>query len=116
MEPAAPYFGRHGIFREVFHLFFVFTFRTYLDFSCALAFRTNLSEKLFAVVAVTEQSALGHEPTPAGARHSRSMPIVRCGEAMELAGTLKASPVPDINRENIWATSAATINQADGLV
>ena len=63
MDPADPYFGRHGVFfREVFHLFCVFTFRTYLDFSCALAFRTYLSEKLFAVVAVTEQNTLGHEP------------------------------------------------------
>jgi hypothetical protein len=71
MDPAAPYFGRHGVFfRDVFHLFCVLTFHAYLDFSCALAFRTYLSEKLFAVVAVTEHSALGHGPP----RHERNTP------------------------------------------
>ena len=109
MDPAAPYFGRHRVlFREVFHPFCVLTFRMYLDFSCALAFRTYLSETLLAVVAVTEQSALGHAPSAGSA----TLPVNAFRS--ELAGTLKSSPVPDINRENSWAISAPTVKQADG--
>ena len=61
MDPAAPYFGRHGVFfRKVFHLSCAFTFRTCLHFLCALAFRAYLREELLAVVVVNEQSGSGH--------------------------------------------------------
>src|SRR6185503_6725533 len=98
VDPAVPDFGRQRIlFREVLHLLLrAFTFRMYLDFSCALAFRTYLGEKLLAIVAVTEQIALGHAPPPAGALHSRTIHIklrnYLCGEDMERSGTLKSSP------------------------
>jgi hypothetical protein len=79
MDPAAPHFGRHGVFfRKVVHPFCVFTFRTYFHFLCALAFRTYLREKLLAVVAaMSKVGGVMKAPLGGSTTHSRSMLIVR---------------------------------------
>ena len=60
------------------------------------------------MLAVKERSGLGHgrpfgigweRDTPGGCRSFEN------GEAMELGGMKKASPVPDIFCENSWATT-----------